>query len=421
MENATFTFIAASILVFGLVSRRLQRTALTLPIVFTVFGLVASHHYLGWLELDIESKFIHTLAELTLVLVLFTDAVRIDLSQLRRQHDLPVRLLIIGLPLCIILGTVTGVLLLGSLGLWGAVVLAVVLAPTDAALGQAVVSSDRVPVRIRQALNVESGLNDGIVLPVLLIVLSLAGATGENQDAGFWVNFVALQLILGPLVGIGVGFFGGRLVEWATRAQWMDHPFQELAAIGLSLLTFSCAELVGGNGFIAAFCAGLTLGNTSRAICTCLYEFAEAEGQLLTLLIFLVFGAVLLPPVLEHLDGIFLLYAILSLTLIRMLPVALSLWGKGLKGHTLIFLGWFGPRGLASILFALMVVEKTQLARREEILAIVILTVFISILAHGITAYSGTKWYAGKLKNEPQTNAQEHLHVSEMPVRVPHK
>jgi NhaP-type Na+/H+ or K+/H+ antiporter len=421
MESATFTLIAASILAFGLVSRRLQRTVLTLPMAFTAFGLIASHHFLGWLELDLESELIHTLAELTLVLVLFTDASRIDLGLLRRQHDLPVRLLVLGLPLCILLGTATGILLLGSLSIWGAVVLAVILAPTDAALGQAVVSSDRVPVRIRQALNVESGLNDGVVLPVLLIVLSLAGATGESRNAGFWVNFVALQLILGPLVGIGVGFVGGRLVEWATRKEWMDHPFQELAAIGLSLLTFACAEQVAGNGFIAAFCAGLTLGNTSRAVCACLYEFAEAQGQLLTLLIFLVFGAVLLPPVLGHINGAFLLYAVLSLTLVRMLPVALSLLGKNLKGHTLIFLGWFGPRGLASILFALIVVEKTQLAEREIILTIVVLTVFISIFAHGITAYSGTKWYAKKLKHESQSSAQEHLNVSEMPVRIPHR
>jgi sodium/hydrogen antiporter len=431
MESATFALIAASIIAVGLVSRRLQRSVLSLPMVFMAIGLATGHHYLGWLDLHIDSEAIHILAELTLVLVLFTDASRIDLALLRREHSLPVRLLAIGLPLCILLGTAVGATFLGSMGFWSVVVLAVILAPTDAALGQAVVSSDLVPTRIRQALNVESGLNDGIVLPVLLIVLCMADPASQTQGAGFWVNFVALQLILGPLVGIAVGFLGGRLVQWGARAQWMDHPFQELSVIGLSLLAFAGAEQVGGNGFIAAFVAGLTLGNTSRAVCTCLLEFGEAEGQLLTLLVFMVFGAVLVPPALEHFQAVHLLYGLLSLTLVRMLPAALSLAGKGLRPPTLLFIGWFGPRGLASILFALLVLEKSQVAEREEIMTIVVLTVLMSIVAHGATAYPGTKWYAKKIKGDPtksgkitnnqEMKAVEGQPVSEMPVRLPHR
>ncbi|MEE9595579.1 MAG: cation:proton antiporter, partial [Acidiferrobacterales bacterium] len=339
MESLAFIVVAVCILGFGLVSGRLQNSVITPPIVFVLFGLLVSPRALGWVEFELDSRFIHTLAELTLVLVLFTDAARIDLRLLRREHDLPVRLLVIGLPLTIVAGTLVAAVMLDTLTFWEAAVLAAILAPTDAALGQAVVSSERVPVRIRQALNVESGLNDGIALPVILILLSIAGAAEHSQSATYWVQFAALQVILGPLVGIGVGYFGGKLIERAAHIGWINHAFQDLSALGLSLLAFAGAELIGGNGFIAAFCAGLTLGNCSRAICTCLYEFAEAEGQLLTLLIFMVFGALMLPMTLDHFSWMVLAYGVLSLTLIRIVPVVISLVGAGLRWQTVSFLG----------------------------------------------------------------------------------
>jgi NhaP-type Na+/H+ or K+/H+ antiporter len=355
-------------------------------------------------------------------LVLFTDAARIDLRVLRREHDLPIRLLVIGLPLTIVAGTLVAAVMLDTLTFWEAAVLAAILAPTDAALGQAVVSSERVPVRIRQALNVESGLNDGIALPVILILLSIAGAAEHSQNVIYWIQFAALQVILGPLVGIGVGYFGGKLIERAARIGWINHAFQDLSALGLSLLAFAGAELIGGNGFIAAFCAGLTLGNCSRAICTCLYEFAEAEGQLLTLLIFMVFGALMLPMTLDHFSWVVLAYGVLSLTLIRIVPVVISLVGAGLRWQTVSFLGWFGPRGIASILFALLVVEESGLPGREQILIVVMATVVLSVFAHGVTAYPGAKWYerqVAKIKPEKKDVA-EHRDVTEMPVRLPH-
>lgn len=420
MESIAFIVIAVCILGFGLVSGRLQNSVITPPIVFVLFGLLVSPRALGWVEFEIDSGVIHTLAELTLILVLFTDAARIDLRLLRREHDLPVRLLVIGLPLTIVAGTLAAAVMLDTLTFWEAAVLAAILAPTDAALGQAVVSSERVPVRIRQALNVESGLNDGIALPVILILLSIAGAAGHSQSVTYWVQFAALQVILGPLVGIGVGYFGGKLIERATRIGWINHAFQDLSALGLSLLAFAGAELIGGNGFIAAFCAGLTLGNCSRAICTCVYEFAEAEGQLLTLLIFMVFGALMLPMTVDHFSWVVLAYGVLSLTLIRMVPVVISLVGAGLRWQTVSFLGWFGPRGIASILFALLVVDESQLPGREQILIVVMATVVLSVFAHGVTAYPGAKWYerqVAKIKHEK--DAAEHRDVTEMPVRLP--
>ena len=345
MDSQTFVVIAVLILGFGLVSGRLQKSIVTPPMVFVIFGLVMSARVLGLVVLDTEQEVVQTLAELTLILVLFSDATRIHLKTLRREYHLPLRLLAIGMPLTILLGTLLAAVLFDHLNFWEAAVVAVILAPTDAALGQAVVSSPRAPVRVRQALNVESGLNDGIALPVVLLLLALAGASEDGQSTGFWVRFTALQVILGPLVGIAVGYVGGKLVQLGSRTRWMNHSFQQLSALAIALLVFACAETLGGNGFISAFCAGLTLGNTSRVICECLYDFAETEGQLPILLTFLIFGVTLVWPAIDDLNWMIVLYAVSSLTVVRMLPVAISLIGGGFQKDTVLFLGWFGAAG----------------------------------------------------------------------------
>ena len=289
MEPLTLAVVALVILAAALVSGRIAGTPLTLPMLFVLCGIAVGPLGLGLIRIDVESPLVRLIAELTLVLVLFTDASRIDLGLLRRHHEIPVRMLTLGLPLTMLLGAAAALAIFADLQPWEAVVLAIILAPTDAALGQAVVSSPVVPVRIRQALNVESGLNDGLALPVLLLFLCVAGASEHGTSAADWVWLAARQLTLGPLAGVAVGFLGGRLLLKAQQRGWMQHAFLDLCAIGLSLLAFASAELLGGNGFIAAFCAGLVLGNTARGICACLYEFAEAEGQLLTLLTFLIF------------------------------------------------------------------------------------------------------------------------------------
>ncbi len=422
MGIVTLAAIALFILAFGLISGRIQKSVISPPMVFVLFGLLVSNRVLGVIDLTAENEIIRTVAELTLILVLFTDASRINLSNLRREHNIPVRLLSLGLPLCIIFGTLLAAIVFDYLSFLEGAILATILAPTDAALGQAVVSSPRVPVRIRQALNVESGLNDGIALPILLFFISLAGAAEQTETSGFWIRFAAMQLVLGPIVGIAVGFFGGKLVERAGRTEWMSRTFQDLAALGLSFLAYALAELVNGNGFISAFCAGLTLGNTSRAVCTCLYEFAEAEGQLLTLLTFMVFGAVMVLPALDQFNWLIIVYGILSLTVVRIVPVAISLIGVRLEKGTHLFLGWFGPRGIASILYGLLVLDKVSFSGSTEIFTIVIITVLISVFAHGLTAFPAANWYAArmeKMKDEP--DMEEHVQVTELPVRLPYK
>lgn len=420
MTTQAFAVIALFILGFGLISGRIEKSILTPPMTFVIFGLMVSPGVLGLVDLRLESELVKILTELTLVLVLFTDASRIDLKLLRREHNIPVRLLGVGLPLTIIFGAIAAAILFANLTFWEAAVLATILAPTDAALGQAVISSPRVPVRIRQALNVESGLNDGLCLPILLILLSVAGMAAGTETAAFWLNFAAKQVILGPIVGVAVGYVGGQLVSLGSRTEWMNVSFRDLSALSLSLLAYSLAELVGGNGFIAAFCAGLTLGNAAREICPCLYEFGEAEGQLLVLLTFMVYGSIMVLPVLDALNWQILLHALLSLTVVRMAGVALSLQGLHLQLDTLLFLGWFGPRGVASIIYGLIVLERTDITAREPLFAAMSITVLISVFAHGVSAFPGAQWYAARLeKMREMPDVMEHAPVKEMPTRFP--
>jgi NhaP-type Na+/H+ or K+/H+ antiporter len=417
-ELLTIATIAAFILGFGLISQRIQTTVITPPMVFVVFGMLVSPQLLGLVGLHVGHDFIDILAEFTLVLVLFTDASRIDLKLLRKRHDIPLRLLAIGLPLTMVAGTLVGALLFDFVTIWEAAVLAVILAPTDAALGQAVVSSRQVPVRIRQALNVESGLNDGIALPFLFFFISLASAVEETRYE-YWLQFAAMQIILGPIVGVAIGYIGGLLVSRAEEREWMAETFQKLASLGLALLAFSVAELVGGNGFIAAFVAGLTLGNLFPRVCGRLYDFAEAEGQLLTLLAFLLFGAIMVWPAIGAINLWIVIYAILSLTVVRLIPVAISLIGLRLQWDTILFLGWFGPRGIASIIYGLIILEEGTLRGRHNAFTVMVITVLFSVFAHGLTAVPAVNAYGARteaMADEPDT--PEMIDVPEMPVRL---
>lgn len=405
--------ITLALVAFGLISKKIEGSILTGPILFSVFGLLAGPAAFGLIPLQISNDALHLLAEVTLILVLFSDAASIDLAQLRRDHNLPVRMLLIGMPLSILFGAAAALLLFGGLGLWEAALLAAILAPTDAALGQAVVSNRVVPVRIRQALNVESGLNDGIALPFILIFGALASAVHAETDAAEWLIFGTKQIVLGPLAGIAVGYVGAKFVALCYRTQWMSESAEGMIALGLAFGAFALAETVHGNGFIAAFVAGLTFGNTLQQKCKYLYEFAESEGQILILLTFMAFGAAMVPQAMSGVTMIHIVFALLALTVLRMLPIHLSLIGTGIKPVTSGFLGWFGPRGLASILFVLLILEEAELENESRIFAVVIITVALSVVLHGISAGPAARWY-GSLSQQ-MGECEENRLVSDEP------
>ena len=408
--------IGFGVLAFSLLSGRLNNTMITPPMVFALFGLAIGTVGLDLLDMKVSHDLVHTLAEITLALVLFSDAARIDVRLLARDNDIPIRMLAIGMPLIIILGTATAVALPLGLTVIEAALLAAVLAPTDAALGQAVVTSRAVPVRIRQALNVESGLNDGIAVPFVYLFAALMAMSTEAQSSSDLILFTIKQLTLGPLVGIGIGVTISYLAVKANKSGWMDEVFEGPMVLATVALAFACANAVGGNSFIAVFVAGLAFGRILDGQCKFILEFAEAEGQMLVLLAFLVFGAVMLPELAGHITWPMVAYALLSLTIIRMLPIALSLIGSGLSVSTIGFLGWFGPRGLASILFGLLLLEELQSKAAETILITAILTITLSIFAHGLTAAPFARWY-GRMAGQ-QGQCPENKNVSEIPART---
>ena len=418
MDSTTVVWIAVFVLAYGLVSKRLERTIVTPPMVFVALGLLFGGGALSDLGMHADRRVIHVLAELTLVLVLFGDAARIDLRALRDELGLPARLLGIGMPLTIAAGALVAKLVLPELTWFECATLSAILAPTDAALGQAVVSAPSVPLRIRQALNVESGLNDGIALPVVLIFAALASMGGtEGRTAAEWAQFAALQVTLGPVAGFVIAWVGGRLITGADSREWMDGRFAKLAGIALALLSFAGAELIGGNGFIAAFVAGMTLGNSQRGKCEYLYSFLEAEGALLALLVFLLLGLLLAWPAIAESDARMWLYAALSLTAVRMVPVAISMMGSGLRRPSVVFIGWFGPRGLASLLFAILIFEEAGLPHEGLVFHVVTLTVLGSVFAHGMTAAPAARRY-GELMSDAEACPVENEAVVPHPLRV---
>lgn len=385
MELIEFAIIAGVFFAFALISKRLEGSPLTPPMLFTAAGYLAGQTVLGHLSLSFSESAIHTLAELTLILVLAADASAISLSSLKQYRELPMRMLGVCLPLIILVGALVGHLIFPEKGFLFAALLAAILAPTDAALGASILSNKDIPIKVRQSLNVESGLNDGIALPAVLFFacfFNLHHQTGETN----WLLFLVLQLSLGPLVGIAAGYVGGRALGWTAERGWITPSMQGVGALALAVLSFASAEMVGGNGFIAAFVCGLVYGNLRVGLSNFMREFTETESQMLSYLTFFVFGLVILPHAFEHATWMTLLYAFASLTVVRMAPVGLAMLGSGLRWPTIAFLGWFGPRGLASLLFALLILEELQLEQATALQTIVSITVLMSIVLHGMTA-----------------------------------
>jgi len=353
--------------------------------VFVAAGILAGPDVLDLVSLDVTHGTAFHVAELALAIVLFSDAATIDLRALRGNASLPGRLLGIGMPVTIALGMAAGAALLTELEFWEAAIVAAVLAPTDAALGKAVVSNPLVPERLRQALNVESGLNDGLTVPFLALFIAIAAEQTVPQ-ARDWLAFAAEQIGLGTLIGAATGGIGAWLVERASRHELMTDAFAQLAVVALAVLAFLLADEAGGNGFIAAFVGGLAAGGMGKVCGERIFAFTDREGQLLSLAVFFMFGVAAI-GFLDEANWRIVLYAALSLTLVRMLAVALAVAGMGFKGSSIAFMGWFGPRGLASIILALVVAEEEpHLPALGTILAAMTVTVLASVVLHGLSA-----------------------------------
>jgi sodium/hydrogen antiporter len=385
--------LALAVLAVAAVSRRLTGSPITPAMLFVAVGVVAGPRVLDEVDVSPLSSSIRVLAEATLTVVLFADASRIHLHALRRDHGLPARLLAVGLPLTIAAGAAAA-LVLDDLTVLEALVLGVLLAPTDAALGQAVVTEPRLPLRIRQGLNVESGLNDGICVPLLLIALAAASVDAAGGSGGHAVTVVLEEIGYGVVGGALAGAAAAAVVVHAGRRGLIADSWAQIVPVAGAALAYGVAAPLGGSGFIAAFVGGICFGGLLRRDAAGMAAFNEELGELLGGVTFVLFGAVLLGPTLGDLTWSVAGYALLSLTVVRMLPVALALLGSGARPQTVAFLAWFGPRGLASIVFAVLVLEDGTLPHTDTILLATYVTVGLSVLAHGLSAAPLARRYA---------------------------
>ena len=396
---------------FSLVAKRLSVTIITAPMAFLLLGWIIAQT--GWISSHAAEQFLHPVAEVTLVILLFLDAAQTDLNALRKSHIWPSRMLLIGLPLVTALGTLAAWPFLAGWPLIAVALVAAILTPTDAALGQAVVANSAVPPRVRRGLTVESGLNDGLALPAVLLFASLT-AGAEAGDWSYWLSFSAAQLLLGPLAGVAVGYMGGQLLLLSHKHSWTSEQFEGVGALAMAAACYLFADVIGGNGFIAAFVGGLTFGHIVQGRCRFVYEFTESEGQLLSWSAFFLLGLALVPEAITHLTWPMLGLILVSLLVVRPLAIWISLIGTDAASVTRLFFGWFGPRGLATALFALLVADQIAGDVGEQVLNIAINTVWISALLHGITATPAAKAYAqlvAKMGPCPET----------IPVPAPHE
>lgn len=399
MGELEAALVGVLLIAFAVVSRRIERWPLTMPMLFVAAGVIAAE--VDAIDIKAEIELIAVLAEITLAVILFSDAIRIELPRLRRHLGLPARLLGIGMPLTIALGALVNSLLFPERSFAEVALLAAVLAPTDAALGTAVVEDESVPLRDRLALNVESGVNDGLAVP--LVAVLTASVIGENRSTSSWVRFVAEQIGWGVSIGFVVGAVGVTVLIWARERGWSDGRYEQLATFALPLVALFAADAAGGNSFIAAFVGGLTFGSfharmpSENPLASPMRfgEFTEDAAQLLAVGAFFVFGNVLLGQVLDQITVEMVACAVLTLTVMRMVPVWVAMTGSGLLWPSRLFLGWFGPRGLASIIFGLLLLEEFESFAEagDDLFGVIALTVTASVVLHGATASWGATVY----------------------------
>ncbi len=402
----TLVTAAFGVLIVGYVacSSVLDRWNVTAPIVFTAAGTVVG----VWFWAGTEPTIVHGVAEITLALILFHDAAQVRPRQIESDAGICARLLLVGLPLTIALGVVTAQLLMPDVGIWPAVLVAAALAPTDAGLGAPTVLNPVVPVRVRRVLNVESGLNDGLSTPVVLFAIASAGTTpGGPVDAATSPHTVAAALVelgTGTLVGVLLGAGCGRLLARARRGRHVPTELLTIATLAIPVAAYYGSVGLHSNGFVAAFVAGTAFaaGFTRPAGHRPVAAPDAAEPLLLTAwlstalsyAVWGLFGVIGVARIVDLLSWQAVVFAALSLTVLRMVPVAVALVGSRFRGPTVLFIGWFGPRGLASVIFALIAVEELAVTEQTRmVIGTIAVTVLLSVLLHGVTAGPGASRY----------------------------
>ncbi|MFN2153095.1 MAG: cation:proton antiporter [Anaerolineales bacterium] len=413
METGIIIMLAL-VVIYTLLGYALARVWITMPMFFLIAGAILGPHGLGWISFGWDTSNVEVLTEMTLAFLLFADAASLDFDQVKEDAKLPGRLLLIGFPLTVLMGALVAYLLFPAEKIGFALLVGAILAPTDAALGLPIFNNPRVPVRVRRALNVESGLNDGLATPLVTLFIVLALEELEGGGHGQWAFLAVSEIAIAVGVGITLGLVGGWFFAQAVRKNWSSTVARQIGNPALALLVFFAARHLGGNGFVAVFVGGILFGYITRHVLHEDIEYTEITGTFLSLFVWTIFGAAIAIPLLQDFTPLALLYAILSLTVVRMIPMAIALIGTRLRKDTILMMGWLGPRGLASVVFLIMAYEAAHEAQIEVnlLLATVGWTIVLSVLLHGASALPLANWYGHRLESA-SANIPEMLEVTE--------
>jgi NhaP-type Na+/H+ or K+/H+ antiporter len=378
----TFGLAAVVLTVSALASGIVERAPLSFPIIFLGLGFLIGERGFGLLTLGPEDPTLETIAILTLALVLFLDAVRMEAEEVRGAGLVPILSLGPG-TLIIVSVAALGANLLLDTSLVESLLLGTILASTDPVVLRDVVRNERIPRSVRRALSIEAGTNDIVVLPILLVLIAVANV--EAASAAGWAALLAQVLLLGPFVGFAVGAVGAWLMSKADAAFGISREYQALYGIGLVLLAYAGAQSLGGDGFLAAFAAGLAVAFLNFELCDCFLDYGETTTEMTMLLSFILFGVVISEIALEVPLVPVLVLAVVVIFVARPLAIGLVLRRAAVSNAARVFIGWFGPRGLNSLLLALLVVHS-GVANAEFLLAVTGIVVTVSVVVHGASA-----------------------------------
>ncbi len=390
MHQTTPLVLAVLVLGYALVSEQVNRSYVAPALIFLLLGMALGPFGLHLLDAGPGTEGYTVLAQLALTVILFNQAANLNFGRIRLHGTVALRLLIIGIPLTVTLGALTAAVLLPVLPWWEAVCLAAVVAPTEVALIEALLGDRRIPERVRHALSVESGFYDGFALAILLTALALASQQADRSDVN-WAWFMFSTEFLSLLAGGAVGLLGGLVVAWSRRRDWMSDIWAQLAALALAFICFAVGERIEASGFVAAFTGGLAFSfiTRRRSDHDLPTQVSDAAGQLLELLVFAMFGAFAVIDGWQRADWRVALFAMLALFGVRITAVFVSLIRTDLPNSDRLFIGWFGPRGIGTVVLGLLVVNRGDILNTELIGTVVVVTVTLSLLLHSLTARRG--------------------------------
>ncbi len=389
--------LVAVLLIWALVAQRLAALSITTAIAVVVVGMVLTAGSHPVIRVNLRTDLVERGVEVVLAILLFIDATEVPGGVVGRERRAILRLLGIALPLSLGLAWLAGLTLFPDHDVWFLALLAIVVVPVDLAPAVSIVRDRRVPARLREIINIEAGLNDGVAAPLFLFCLAGATATQGTPAGQALINAVP-AIGVAIAVGAGVGAVGARALGWSWKRGWTEPSALRLGVLALPVLAYALAIVLGGNGFVAAFVAGLLFGVRDHGLPREAMQLSEDVGALLSLAVWFIFGRAVDHVLNAGVGVTVVVYAVLALTVVRIVPVLIALRGTNVRRLDAVFLGWMGPRGMASLVFGLLAIIALRGPTASLTEQVTVITVLLSVVLHGMSASPIGAAYARRAK-----------------------